>query len=154
MAFFHNYNFYEYIKVGEIMLRKMMYRKIIVSSSLLLVILMMYFIPSNKDDAINPNQTLEYVYPNDLEAIYLLDSNDYLSRTTISASNTDLIAKSTSSIYAKNSSSNKPKSITAFLILPCISAGSLAYSKLSAPLSKPLPKICTVPFLISSATSV
>lgn len=82
------------------MLRKMMYRKIIVSSSLLLVILMLYLIPTNKQEINIPNQTLEYVYPNDLEVIYLLDDNDYLSRTQINASNKDLISKSTDLIEA------------------------------------------------------
>ena len=77
------------------MLRKMMYRKIIVSSSLLLVILMLYLIPTNKQEIDIPNQTLEYVYPNDLEVIYLLDNNDYLSRTKISVNNKDLISKAT-----------------------------------------------------------
>ena len=77
------------------MLRKMMYRKIVVASSLLLVILMLYLIPTNKDEITISNQKLEYVYPNDLEVIYLLDNNDYLSRTKISASNKDLISKST-----------------------------------------------------------
>ena len=76
------------------MLRKMMYRKIIVSSSLLLVILMMYLIPSNKNEVDIKNQTLEYIYPNDLEVIYLLDEHDYLSRTKISANNKDVILKS------------------------------------------------------------
>ena len=82
------------------MLRKMMYRKIIVSSSLLLVILMLYLIPTNKQEMDIPNQTLEYEYPNDLEVIYLLDNNDYLSRTKINASNKDLISKSTDLIEA------------------------------------------------------
>ena len=82
------------------MLRKMMYRKIIVSSSLLLVILMLYLIPSNKQEIDIPNQTLEYIYPNDLEVIYLLDDNNYLSRTQVSASNKDLISKSTDLIEA------------------------------------------------------
>ena len=77
------------------MLRKMMYRKIFVASSLLLVILMLYLIPSNNTEIEIQNQTLEYVYPNDLEVIYLLDDFDYLSRTTISISNEDLISKST-----------------------------------------------------------
>lgn len=77
------------------MLRKMMYRKIIVASSLLVVILMLYLIPTNKDEIEISNQKLEYVYPNDLEVIYLLDNNDYLSRTKVSASNKDLISKST-----------------------------------------------------------
>jgi len=82
------------------MLRKMMYRKIIVSSSLLLVILMLYLIPSNKEEISIQNQTLEYVYPNDLEVIYLLDNNDYLSRTTINTNNKDIISKSTDLIEA------------------------------------------------------
>lgn len=82
------------------MLKKMMYRKIIVSSSLLLVILMLYLIPTNNNEIEIPNQTLEYIYPNDLEAIYLLDNNDYISRTTISASNKDLISKSQDLIEA------------------------------------------------------
>lgn len=76
------------------MLRKMMYRKIIVSSSLLLVILMLYLIPSNKQEIDIPNQTLEYVYPNNLEVVYLLDDNNYLSRTQISANNQDIISTS------------------------------------------------------------
>ena len=77
------------------MLRKMLYRKIIVATSLLLVILMLYLIPTNTNEIEISNQKLEYVYPNDLEVIYLLDDNDYLSRTKISASNKDLISKST-----------------------------------------------------------
>ena len=65
------------------MLKKMLYRKIVVASSLLLVILMLYLIPSNKEEIEIKNQTLEYIYPNDLEVIYLLDDNNYLSRTKI-----------------------------------------------------------------------
>lgn len=82
------------------MLRKMLYRKIIVASSLLLVILMLYLIPTNSEEIEITNQKLEYVYPNDLEVIYLLDENDYLSRTKISASNKDLVSKSTDLIEA------------------------------------------------------
>lgn len=82
------------------MLRKMLYRKIAVASSLLLVILMLYLIPTNKEEIEIPNQTLEYVYPNDLEVIYLLDNNDYLARTKINASNKDLVSKSTDLIEA------------------------------------------------------
>ena len=77
------------------MLKKMLYRKIIVASSILLVILMLYLIPSNNQEIEISNQTLEYIYPNDLEVIYLLDDNNYLSRTKINASNKDLISKST-----------------------------------------------------------
>ena len=82
------------------MLRKMLYRKIVVASSLLLVILMLYLIPATPETIEIENQTLEYIYPNDLEVIYLLDNNDYLSRTKISASNKDLISKSIDLIEA------------------------------------------------------
>ena len=78
------------------MLKKMMLRKIAVASSILLIMLMLYLIPANKEEIdLNKNQKLEYVYPNDLEVIYLLDSNDYLSRTKISVSNKDEISKAT-----------------------------------------------------------
>ena len=77
------------------MLRKMLYRKIAVASSLLLTILMISLIPSNEKEVEIKNQTLEYIYPNDLEVIYLLDDYNYLSRTKISANNKDHLSKST-----------------------------------------------------------
>lgn len=77
------------------MLKKMLYRKIAVASSLLLTILMISLIPSNEKEVEIKNQTLEYIYPNDLEVIYLLDESNYLSRTKISANNKDNISKST-----------------------------------------------------------
>ena len=61
---------------------------------------MLYLIPTNSEEVEIKNQKLEYVYPNDLEVIYLLDDNDYLSRTKISASNKDVITKSTDLIEA------------------------------------------------------
>lgn len=76
------------------MLKRIMFRKIAVASSILLVILMLYLIPSNKEEIdLNKNQKLEYIFPNDLEVIYLLDSNDYLSRTKISVNNKDEVSK-------------------------------------------------------------
>lgn len=70
-----------------------MYRKIAVASSIVMVMLMLYLIPSNKEE-IEMEQKLEYVYPNDLETIYLLDSYDYISRTEISVNNTSAVSKS------------------------------------------------------------
>lgn len=76
------------------MLKKMMLRKIAVASSILIIMLMLYIIPANKDEVdLNKDQKLEYVYPNDLEVIYLLDNNNYLSRTKISVNNKDEISK-------------------------------------------------------------
>ena len=75
------------------MLRRMLYRKLAVATSILLVIFMMYLIPNNKDE-IEIEQKLEYVYPNDLEVIYLLDSYDNVSRTVLSVNMQDEITKS------------------------------------------------------------
>ena len=54
---------------------------------------MLYLIPSNKEE-VKVTQQLEYVFPNDLEAIYLLDNNDYISRTTISVNGKNELSKS------------------------------------------------------------
>ncbi len=78
------------------MLRKMMYKKIAISISICLVMLMLYLIPSNKEEIdLNKNQKLEYIYPNDIEVIYLLDNYNYLSRTKINVNNKDIITKVT-----------------------------------------------------------
>ncbi len=78
------------------MLKKMLYRKITVATSILLVLLMLYLIPANKEEIdLNKNQKLEYIYPNDIEVIYLLDNYNYLSRTKINVNNKDIITKVT-----------------------------------------------------------
>ncbi len=78
------------------MLKKVFMRKITVATSILLVILMLYLIPTNKEEIdLNKNQQLEYIYPNDLEVIYLLDNNNYLSRTRINVNNKDELSKAT-----------------------------------------------------------
>lgn len=78
------------------MLKKMLMKKIMVASSIVLVMLLLYIIPTNKEDTdLNVKGQLEYVYPNDLETIYLLDTNDYLSRTKISVNNNDQLSKVT-----------------------------------------------------------
>ncbi len=79
------------------MLRKMSIRKIIISSLTLFVLLLIYLIPSNKEEGktLNINQKLDYVYTNNLEVIYLLDSNDYVSKTNIGGCKCDdLVEKS------------------------------------------------------------
>ena len=76
------------------MLKRMIIKKITVASSIVLVMVMLYLIPTNREKIdLNKKQTLEYVYPNDLEVIYLLDNNNYLSRTMISVNNKDEISK-------------------------------------------------------------
>ena len=90
------------------MLKKIFFRKVTVASSLLIVILMLYLIPTNKEEIdLNKNQTLEYVYPNDLEVIYLLTNNDYLSRTKISVNNKDELSKATDLIEGLTTNGKK-----------------------------------------------
>lgn len=81
------------------MIKKMLYKKILVASSLLVVLFMLYLIPTKKEVEF-AETNLEYVYPDDLETVYLLDSNDYVARVLISASNDSIISKATSLIDA------------------------------------------------------
>lgn len=76
------------------MLKKIMLKKIAIATSIVLVMFMLYLIPSNKEESnLNINQKLEYIYPNDLAVIYLLNDNDYLSRTKISVNKKDELTK-------------------------------------------------------------
>ena len=74
------------------MLRRMLYKKIMVATSILLVILMLYLIPSNKGE-LEIEQRLEYVYPNEVDTIYLLDNYDKISRTMICVNKQNEISK-------------------------------------------------------------
>lgn len=74
------------------MLRRMLYKKIMVATSILLVILMLYLLPSNKGE-LKIEQRLEYVYPNEVDTIYLLDNYDKISRTMISVNKQNEISK-------------------------------------------------------------
>ena len=94
------------------MLKKMLLRKIAVATSLVLIMLMLYFIPTNKEEIdLNKNQQLEYIYPNDLEVIYLLDNNNYLSRTKASVNNQDELTKATDLIEILTENGKKHSTI-------------------------------------------
>lgn len=70
-----------------------------VASSILVVMLMLYLIPAVDDTVdLNKKQVLEYVYPNNLEAIYLLDINNNLTRSMIGVNNESVLTKATSLI--------------------------------------------------------
>ena len=76
------------------MLKRMMYKKIAIATGILLSILLLYLIPTNKEEInLNKKQTLEYTQPNNLEAIYLLDNNNYLSRTKINIKDENNLTK-------------------------------------------------------------
>ena len=71
------------------MLKKMSIRKIAIASFTLLVLGILYLIPVNKkeNELSLKTDNIEYVYPNNLAVIYLLDSNDYVARTMITSCN-------------------------------------------------------------------
>ena len=65
------------------MLKKMSIKKIIVSSTAIVLLLILYLIPDNKKEVNLKNNSIEYTYNNVISTIYLIDSNDYVARTTI-----------------------------------------------------------------------
>ena len=70
------------------MLKKMSIRKLMVATLTLFILVIIYLMPdsvSNKKLNIK-NDDIEYIYSNNIDIIYLLDSNDYIARTKISSS--------------------------------------------------------------------
>lgn len=65
------------------MLKKMSIRKIMVASLSLVALFLVYLMPSNTENLNIEKTSIEYLYTNEVEVVYLLDSNDYVSRTTI-----------------------------------------------------------------------
>lgn len=77
------------------MLKKMSIRKLMVATLTLFILLILYLMPDSimeKKLDIN-HDNVEYVYSNNLEVIYLLDSNDYVARTKISINNKETTEK-------------------------------------------------------------
>lgn len=77
------------------MFKKMLSRKIMVSSLALFTLLLLYLIPDSTGEVeyTLSNSNIEYVYTNAVETIYLLDSNDYVARTTIKGCDCDTEGK-------------------------------------------------------------
>lgn len=64
---------------------KMTVRKIAIATLALCALFLLYLMPDTKDVDYQLSQdNIEYVYTNAISVIYLLDSNDYVARTTIS----------------------------------------------------------------------
>lgn len=74
------------------MLTKISIRKIIVATLALCALLLLYIMP-NTDNVDYPlsQDNIEYIYTNAIEVIYLLDSNDYVARTTIRGCDCDTL---------------------------------------------------------------
>ena len=74
------------------MLVKMSLKKITVTTLALFALFLLYLMPDNDDIDYSLSQdNLEYVYTNATEVIYLLDSNNYIARTTIKGCDCDTI---------------------------------------------------------------
>ena len=58
-----------------------------VSTAAVLILLIIYLIPDNRREIELKNDGIEYVYDNTGSTIYLVDSNDYVARTTIPTCN-------------------------------------------------------------------
>lgn len=66
------------------MLKRMSIKKIMVSSLAIIMLLVIYLIPDNRKEIELSNNGIEYVYDNIKSTIYLVDSDNYVARTSIS----------------------------------------------------------------------
>ena len=74
------------------MLLRMFIRKITVATLALFALFLLYLMPdTNVVDYQLGYSDIEYVYDNSMEVIYLLDSNDYVARTTMKGCDCDTI---------------------------------------------------------------
>ena len=74
------------------MLLRMFIRKITVATLALCALFLLYLMPdTNVVDYQLGYSDIEYVYDNSMEVIYLLDSNDYVARTTMKGCDCDTI---------------------------------------------------------------
>ena len=73
------------------MLKKMSLRKITIATLALFSMTLIYLMPENKELKYTiKDEDIEYVYNNTKSVIYLLDSNNYIARTTIEGSEKDI----------------------------------------------------------------
>lgn len=76
------------------MLMKISIRKITVATLALGALLLLYLMPVSDDiDYELSKEVNEYIYTNSIDVIYLLDSNDYIARTTIRGCDCDILDK-------------------------------------------------------------
>ena len=70
------------------MLKRMSLRKITITTLALFSMTLIYLMPNNKELKYTiKDEDIEYVYNNTKSVVYLLDSNNYIARTTIPGSN-------------------------------------------------------------------
>ncbi len=76
------------------MLKKMSIKKIMVATSAILILVIMYLLPDSSIKEIDLDKSsIEYTYDNIVSTIYLVDSEDYVARTSISSCNCEVVDK-------------------------------------------------------------
>lgn len=65
------------------MLKRMSIKKIMVSSTAIFILLIIYILPEGNKEIKLKNDKIEYTYNDIVSAIYLVDTNNYVARTTI-----------------------------------------------------------------------
>ena len=76
------------------MFMKMSIKKIMVATSAILILVIMYLLPDTSTKEIELNKSsIEYIYDNTIDTIYLIDSHDYVARTSIATCNCDVLDK-------------------------------------------------------------
>ena len=73
------------------MLKRMSIRKIMVATLSLLALFLIYLMPNSNNDNPIEIESVEYVYTNTLDVLYLLDTNGYVARTTIKGNGGEII---------------------------------------------------------------
>ena len=90
LSFFNS----SYKLLGDVMLKKMSIKKIMVATSAILILVIMYLLPDSSIKEIDLDKSsIEYTYDNIVSTIYLVDSEDYVARTTVSSCNCNTIDK-------------------------------------------------------------
>lgn len=81
------------------MFDKFLSRKLVVFILTIFVLFLIYLIPANDDNEYNLSfDNIEYVYTNTKATLYLLDSNDYVARTSVSGCDCDVLGEARNSL--------------------------------------------------------
>lgn len=93
------------------MLKRMSIRKISVATLALFSLLLLYLMPSNQELEYTLSDKVEYEYSNSNTIVYLMDSNDYIARTTIPGKEKDPVKQARNAIETLIIDSSKAEEV-------------------------------------------
>ena len=93
------------------MLKRMSIRKISVATLALFSLLLLYLMPSNQELEYTLSDKVEYEYSNSNTIVYLMDSNDYIARTTIPGKEKDPVKQAKNAIETLIIDSSKAEEV-------------------------------------------